>query len=181
MQWCHRCHHCHYVTPISVPVASCDPKSHVASNLEYLGLSNVVVPLMMLSVSCDGNTDANGVTWPRKTCCTSFWLSSLRNAIVHLVMPSAAHDVSANGVTWSFCTSFWSSWPKECNGAIEDVNYICSLHWHHVIPMPVPVASHAQKSHDASHFSCLDLRNVMVPLLILSASGGTNISANGIT
>ena len=43
------------------------------------------------------------------------------------------------------------------------------------------VASHYQKYHVASHFSCLDLRNAVVSFFMPSASWDTDISARGIT
>ena len=50
----------------------------------------------------------------------------------------------------------------------------------HVIPMLMPIASHHKMSHAAHHFSCLNLGNAVVPLMILLASCDTDASANGI-
>ena len=41
------------------------------------------------------------------------------------------------------------------------------------MPMPTPVVSHDQKSHVTPYFNCLDLRNAMVPMITLLASGGS--------
>ena len=49
------------------------------------------------------------------------------------------------------------------------------------MPMSETMASHDQKSHFASHFTCLDLNNVSVPLTTLLASCGTNNSASNIS
>ena len=45
--------------------------------------------------------------------------------------------------------------------------------------MLVPVASHDQKSNFTPHFDCLDLRNTMVPLimLLLSCSADAKLHA----
>ena len=73
-------------------------ESHIAPHFNCLDLRNALIPLMTLLSSCDTNTGANGVTWqklchwwycfhcmtpmlvlmaswPKRSCCTSFWLS----------------------------------------------------------------------------------------------------------
>ena len=52
--------------------------------------------------------------------------------------------------------------------------------WSQVMPIPEPVVSHDQKSHVAPHFSFLDLRNAMVPVMTPLASCHTNTNTNGI-
>ena len=47
------------------------------------------------------------------------------------------------------------------SGAIDDTQ-------HHMMPGLVPVMSYEQNSYVASHFDNLDLRNTMVPLMLLS-------------
>ena len=67
----------------------------------------------------------------------------IRNVMVLLTIPSASCDADAdadtNDVTWpkkSCCTLFWSSWPKDCNGAINNALCItccwCQCQWHHI-------------------------------------------------
>ena len=51
--------------------------------------------------------------------------------------------------------------------------------WHHIMCMPASVVPHDQKCHVASHFSCLDLRN-MVPLTTSLASCDTNTGIDGL-
>ena len=50
-----------------------------------------------------------------------------------------------------------------------------------MMPIPVAVVSHGQKSHIGCHFDHLDLRYTVVSLMMLSASHYTDINANGIT
>ena len=64
------------------------------------------------------------------------------------------------------------SWPKECNSATG--------HWHTMMLMLVSMTSHDQNSHVAPDFDCLQLRNAMVPLMILSAFCNANASTSGI-
>ena len=65
-------HQWHHTMPMPV---SQDKKSHVTSNFDCLDLRNVTVTLRMLTASCDANTNANGMTWPERSCDTSFWSS----------------------------------------------------------------------------------------------------------
>ena len=51
--------------------------------------------------------------------------------------------------------------------------------WHHVMWIPAPMVSHNQKYYVAPDFSCLDLRNAMVPLTTLLASHDTNTNTSG--
>ena len=48
-----------------------------------------------------------------------------------------------------------------------------------LMPMAVAIESHGQNSHVATHFDCLDIRNLVVPLTMLMASCDVNISDNG--
>ena len=43
--------------------------------------------------------------------------------------------------------------------------------------MPVPMASHDQKSHVVPHFDCIDPRKAIVPLTMPNASDDTKASA----
>ena len=64
-------------------------------------------------------------------------------------------------------------------GACITVMHHWWCHWYHV--MLQPMVSHDQKSHTASHFNHLDLRNAMVPLMTPSASLDATDIANSIT
>ena len=124
IQWCHLWCHWHHVTPMPVLVVSHHPKSEIAPHFEYLGLRNVMVPLMVQSASCDTDSGANGVTWAKKHVAPHFDCLDLENAVVSVMMPSASCDADTdnNGITWprkSWYTSFQLSWPKKCNGTID--------------------------------------------------------------
>ena len=49
------------------------------------------------------------------------------------------------------------------------------------VMLPLPMASHNQKSHVASHFDCLDLRNAMVALITPLASCDASAGTSGVT
>ena len=51
---------------------------------------------------------------------------------------------------------------------------------HDVAMMLAPIVLYDQKGHVASHLDCLGIRNVMVPLMMLSASHDADTSTNGI-
>ena len=62
------------------------------------------------------------------------------------------------------------------------IGIIWHLHqWYNMIPMPVAIVSHNQKSHIKSNFDCLYLRSVMVKLRMLMSLCDANTSANGMT
>ena len=75
----------------------------------------------------------------------------LRNVMVPLVIFAASHDTDTND------------------------NGITCHQWNYLMLMPMP--SHDQNLHIASHFCCLNLRNAMVPLIMLLASSETDASA----
>ena len=94
------------------------------------------------------------------------------------------------------CTWQWHN----ADGAINDTTEFFMLKWLEVfydlvlVVVPVPcatdnaflvmecqMASHNQKSNIASEFNCLDLRNVMVPLITLLALWDASVCTNGIT
>ena len=47
-------------------------ESHDSPHFDNLDLRILMVPLMMASVLCDTNFSTNGITWSKKSCCTSF-------------------------------------------------------------------------------------------------------------
>ena len=88
-----------------------------------------------------------------------------RNAVVPLIilLISCDTDVSASCNTLSnnsSCTAFQTFQPKECNGTIDNTIGI--------MPIIVPMVSLDQKSHNACHFDHLAVRNVVVPMVMLS-------------
>ena len=72
-------------------------------------------------------------------------------------------DNNAHHITWPkmpYCTVFQMSWPKEFSYAIYNTTGITCCWWHW--------QSHDQTSHMWPHSDCLDLRNSVVPLTMLS-------------
>ena len=67
---------------------------------------------------------------------------------------------------------------KKSNEAIEDADAGTNCH---VIPMPVPVASHDQKTCVALHLDHPNLTNVIVPLTMPSAPHAANTGGISIT
>ena len=149
-------------------MVSHDQISHVTPHLvswpkEYS--SALMTPL----ASCDSKVSVSSITWPKNNATPNFSHLDIRNAIVPLMMPWASCNAVAHGITWpkkSCCTSFWISWPKECDGAINDVNTaVNGVTW---------LGSHAWL-----HFNHLDLRNTIVPLMMQWAF--CNAGTSGIT
>ena len=55
-----------YVLPILMPVVSYEQKCYVAPYFDHLDLMTAVVPLMILSATHDTDTDASGITRPKR-------------------------------------------------------------------------------------------------------------------
>ena len=85
----------------------------------------------------------------------------LRNEIAPLMVDGAGHTIwcwyQCSGITWH---------QQQCQ-------------WHHLMLILISVASHNKESLVAPHFSCLDLRNTVVILMLLLAWCDTDVSANG--
>ena len=122
-----------------MPLASHEWKSYVALHFIH-DLRNAVVPLMKPWASCT-NTIPGAVTWPKMSCCMSFWVCWPKECIVPLMMLSPLHDADTNtGATrpkTSCYTSFQLSKPKECNGTIDDAfgimwQHLCHCQWHQI-------------------------------------------------
>ena len=89
-----------------------------ALDFNHLDLRNVMVPWMTPSASHDTDANTTGITWPKKSCCTSFHLSNLRNAVVPLMMHQCQwHQIN----NMPCCTSFQFSWHKKGSGTTENV------------------------------------------------------------
>ena len=84
------------------PMVSHDQKSHVEHHFICLDWRITVVPVVMPLASCDAAASAKGITGPKKSYCTSFWLSYLKTAVVLFLIPLASYDSNsnANGITW---------------------------------------------------------------------------------
>ena len=94
-------------------------KSHVTSNFDCHNLRNVMGTLRMLTVKCDANISARGMTWPESHVASHIY-HIIRNAMMPLA--SVTLTLAPNGITWpknSFCILITLSGHKECYGAIE--------------------------------------------------------------
>ena len=131
---CHWWYHWYLV--MLIQISSHDQKVCVSTHFHHLDLRNAVMPLTMPSTSLATNASMEGITWPKRSCCTLFQLS----------------------------------WPKECNGAIDNAVTIydanagatwwwCRQQW-----------SHMTKKSFEPHFDHLNIRNAIAPLMTLSAS-----------
>ena len=52
----------HYVMPMAMAIVSHDQKSHIAAHFDCFDITNAVVPLTLLMVSCHVSISANGLT-----------------------------------------------------------------------------------------------------------------------
>ena len=143
------------------------PKSHVTPHFSCLDLRNAVVPLTIPLASYSTKASSNYGTWLKKSCCTSFSLfwakecnGTIHDAISimwclhwykwHPVMPTQRADAAKSPVAPQFghfdLSNEWYHW--QC-------------WWHHVM---------TRKHGVALHFDHLHLKNVMLPLMMPSAS-----------
>ena len=167
-----------------MPMVSPNLTGHVTLHFDCLD-KNLLLPFTMPLASYVVDADANGVTWPKKSHCTSFQSS----------WPEEFNDVIYNAISipcywcwcqWclvtqkSCCTSFQLSCPKKLNGVIYNsfgimwhlistiLTWGIKCHhlqcqWSHVTPMKFHLASHDQK-HIKSHFNHLDLMTICMSL-----------------
>ena len=136
------------------------PESNVAPHFDCLDQSTAVVPLTVLTASCDASTGPSGVTLPKMSCCTSLWSSGPKECIGTIN--------GAVNITW--CWHLFSGITK-CNTNTSGIMW-CQrwCQWHHMTKETVI----------APHFSCLDLWNRMLTLMILLTGCDTYASVNGI-
>ena len=143
---------------MSVPIVSNNWRSHVTSHFDHHELTNVLVVLMVQSVSYDANTGITGqkvilakwyhwqsisVMWCSHRCqqhhITKCYVTSCFNClhtmkkILPLMMqwPSHGSIVRTNNITWLinlFITRFWSLWPNEWSDAICNTIGIKEMH-----------------------------------------------------
>ena len=172
------------MTLMLAPMISHDQKSHFAPHFDYLHLKNTMVSLTLPSTSCDTRASdvtgiANCITWWKSHTAHHFDHLNLRNVMVPFTMLSVSHQCQCHQLLlmqWYHMTikvmlhlisvvltwgKWWCHW------------WCC---WNHVTLMPVPMASNDQ-SHAAPHFNCLDLRNAMVPLKMLSIAYDADTNA----
>ena len=198
MQWYHWCHQCtmipesmeshdqyshvapHFdcldlrnavvplMMPMLVPMASHGQKSHVVPHFDYLDLRNAIVPLTMPSVYHAAS--ANGITWPIKSCCTSFWLSWSKecNCCHWWYHQHSGTNTGVSGVILQekSCYSSCLFLPEEYNGVTNDSSG-SGITW--------------PKGHFVPHFDYLDLRNAILLLMTLWGSCDTDACIKGIT
>ena len=97
------------MVPLMTLSASCDTdaanhitwqKGHVASQYVCLELANAILPLTLPSASCDANASMKCIRWPKKSCCSEFWLSwpNKCNGTTDkaLPLPIASHDQNSH-------------------------------------------------------------------------------------
>ena len=127
-QWCQW----HHVMPMAA--VSHDQKSHVAPHFDYLDARNIVVLLTMLMALYDASISGNGMTWPEKSCCSSFqssWPNKCKVAIdTDISIYCCLCQCQWQHMTKkSCCSSFQSFWHNEWNSTIDNVIRIM-WHWH---------------------------------------------------
>ena len=66
---------------------------------DHLDVWNPMVPVLMPLAPCDVSANANGITWLKMSCFTSFWSSWANKAIVPLTIPSGSHAMPAPNVS----------------------------------------------------------------------------------
>ena len=125
-----------------VPIVSHDQETNAALHFDNLDQRNVLIPLTALYASHDADALTNGITWARRSCCTSL-LSSWSKKY-----GGATYDTVSFMWHWHWCQ------------------------WHQLTPtLMLSCDAYGsgncgtwQKSHVAPHFDCLDVRNEPIPL-----------------
>ena len=182
----------YYVTP--TPIASYHAsgncvswqKSHVTSNFDCLDLSNAMVTLRMLTVSCDDNTSVNSMAWQKSHVLPHFYHIDQRNAMMLL----AASDIDTGTMTRKlflphfYHLDMWNvmvllkmpaascdtdsgangvKWPErhvalhfEYLDLKSGMMQLTMLFVSHMMLMPVPMPLYDQESHVVPHFFHLD-------------------------
>ena len=162
MQWCYwRCCQ-HHMMLIPVPVAWHDQKSHIAPHFCHLGVRKTMIPL----ASSEPNSGTNGITWPRKSFCTS----------LSLLGHKECNDAIDNAISfiWCWCWYLWCHMTEKSHVAFyfDHLGYRSAM-----VPLTMLFESHdvnasTNASYDkehyaASHFYDLGLRNIMLTFMML--------------
>ena len=140
------------MTLMPVAMVSHDQKSHVTPHFDHPYPRNEMVLFTMPSVSCDAG--ANDVTWPKKSCCTSFWSSwprkcnnGMNNTVYIIQCWCQCQWLHVTNKVMLHLTSI--IFILKYNGAIYDaVSIMWHWHWcqyHYVMPMAMKFVSHDQK------------------------------------
>ena len=94
--------------------------------------------------------------------------------------------VSVSGAIGTMCC--WCQWHHMTREIMLNLTSIIltlvmqwCFYWYVLMPVSVLMVSHDPKGHVPSHFSCLDLRNTMVLLVVPLASHDTDAGTSGIT
>ena len=84
-----------------LPNTSHDQKCHVIPYIDGLDVSNAVVWFTMLPASCDADSGASGITWPKGHVVPNIDHLHVRNTLLTVMMPSLLCniDTGTNGVT----------------------------------------------------------------------------------
>ena len=149
MQWYNCWHHRHHMLMMPTPVASHYQKFHVSPHSSCLNQWNATVALIMLKALCDTDASASDIRLSKSHVAPHFSYFDLKNSMVVLttllpsqddrevsmvspdqkIMLSIILIILALGMQWHLgwcCAHHMMLTPVE---------------WHHIPPMPMPVAS----------------------------------------
>ena len=159
MHWCHCQCHQHHVMSMQLSIMSHDPKSHVAPHFDHLYLRE-----------CIGVTDdVISITW---CWCQYQWHHMTKEVMLHLILIVLTYEMngSTDNTIWHQITLVLLALhdPKVI---LHLISIVLPCKMHHVALTLAHMASHNQECHAVPLFNCLDLRNLVVPLLMLLAVG----------
>ena len=136
-----------------------------------------MVPLMTLWASCDINASASSITWPKKSCCTTYWSS----------WPAECNGTIDDAVGIMWCQCQWQHMTKESHVTshfyhLDLRNRIVSLMilWHYVTLVPASMTSNDQKFYVVHCVNHLALMNAVVLLTMTLAPHGADASSNSV-
>ena len=124
--WC-QCH-----LQLMMTLVSHDPKIHVAPYFKPLYIRKAIMVLMTPLASHDTSTGTSSITWPKRSCCTSFlssWPEKCNGAVDNALSITCWWcQCQWNHMTKQVCcTSLQLSWSMGCNCAID---YVIHIMWH---------------------------------------------------
>ena len=141
---------------------------------------------MMPLALCYADAGTTRITWPKMSCCISFWLS-WPNKWNGVIGDTVGFMIQWCQLQWHdmtktlFCTLFQFSWSNECNGVIDEaISVMWCQQWHCMTKkvmmnlafrpkkglLTMPTALNDQMSHVTPWFNCLYLMNKMVSLMM---------------
>ena len=145
----------------------------------YMAFEGILASGTFITITCFLPHDG-GLYYQWQNCISLVGMIVWKYFMTLLVLEWCWHKVSctidcAIGIIW-YLMSMGSHYQKS-----PVAHYISNLDLRNAVMLLIaPSASHDKKGHDAPCFDCFDLRNAMVPLMLL-ASWDANASASGIT